>query len=155
MAAAGQILTERAANSVSVTKVVAHATAKDVAMGRTTAFNKWGNDNADALAVSGALLHPELADRRKRMQGIVAITSVQRMMVDILARREEQRRNLKARSRSVVDIGSEDNIMEVSSNDASNDLDESEDVVVAASSDEGEDAIEVSSDDAWSEMAPD
>ena len=46
---------KRAPDRVKVTHVKGHATWQDVERGRTTMFNKLGNDGADALAVQGAL----------------------------------------------------------------------------------------------------
>ena len=109
------ILKERAGDSVVMTKVVAHATAIDVRSGRTTAFDKWGNDNADVLAVAGAMGHPERTDREKRLQDMLVVTSVQRMMMDILTAREERR---KQKTDDVVEVSSgtdDEAVIEVSS----------------------------------------
>ena len=74
--------------TVRITKVPGHATAQDVIAGRFTAFDKFGNDNADALAVSGALLHHLNQGRDETFATVKAAMDVQRMMVDIVVMRE-------------------------------------------------------------------
>lgn len=91
--------------SVLVTKVLAHATARDVLRGAVSAFDKWGNDNADALAVGGASRHPDLARRHERLQALRTVMNMHKMMVDILAAREERRR--QPTIPEVVDISSD------------------------------------------------
>ena len=71
------LLQQRAFVSGVVTKVVAHASALDVLKGRTTAFDKWGNDHADALAVSCALIHPARVDREKHFNTLRVVIDEQ------------------------------------------------------------------------------
>ena len=72
------------AGAVAFTKVLGHAKEVDVAEGRTTRRNKWGNDRADKLAVDGALQHAApsaLIEDLKRNKA--RAQQVQLMMVDI------------------------------------------------------------------------
>eukprot|EP00973_Karenia_brevis_P017706 2432431-Karenia_brevis.AAC.1 len=48
------LLAGRDGGTVRFRKVLAHATVQDVDAGKCTEFDKWGNDNADILAVGGA-----------------------------------------------------------------------------------------------------
>ena len=48
------------------------------------------NKSKDALAVSGASRHPDIACRQQRLQEVQMIMNVQRMMVDIDVHRHRQ-----------------------------------------------------------------
>ena len=109
---------------------MAHATAMDVQSGKTTAFDKWGDDHADALAVSGASSHPLRFDREKRFKTLRAVMDVQKMMLDILSSSEARRtqqgvssRPAKATAADVVEISSAEDFVELRSDDAWSDLD--------------------------------
>ena len=60
------------------------ASSQDVQAGSTTVFDKWGNDWADTLAVSGAAQHPAWEEKRKHLRELRTTMCVQRMMVDII-----------------------------------------------------------------------
>ena len=50
------------------------------------------DDNADALAVCGASRHPDMAHRKVHLQAMRTTIAIHKMMIDILAAREERRR---------------------------------------------------------------
>ena len=87
----GQLLDARLPGEVVFTKVKGHASASDVLSGRATAFDKHGNDEADELAVIGALTHAVHPQMREAVRWRVAVSKdVQQMMVAILKERAAQ-----------------------------------------------------------------
>ena len=82
------LMQERSAESVRVVKVKGHATVEDVEAGRSSPFDKHGNDAADTLAVAGALAHGvNAADRAGLQWRLAAGRDIQRMMVEIIVAR--------------------------------------------------------------------
>ena len=92
---------------VLVSWVKGHAKSIDIQRGRTTHLDKWGNDGADALAVTGASLHVHSVPRElvqcARHRKIHA-KNVQGMMVAVLQARF---RAEQAEPTNVGDRGSE------------------------------------------------
>ena len=89
-----------------------HATRCDIARGRSTELDKWGNDGADALAVAGAALHAvpvpagilEAARQRTSTAKSKNTKCVQRMMLAVLKARLQAE---QTQSGSPCDRGSE------------------------------------------------
>ncbi|CAE8644441.1 unnamed protein product, partial [Polarella glacialis] len=74
-------------------KVKAHSSWQDVLAGKTTEFDRYGNDGADALAVSGAALHAApLAQRHVARQRLLLAQRVQSMTLEIAEARSARRR---------------------------------------------------------------
>eukprot|EP00660_Eupelagonema_oceanica_P017646 gene17647-8819_t len=85
-----QAWTARPAGAVRLRKVKGHATVEDVARGRVTAFDRWGNNAADAHATAGAAQHaapPEMVRAARWRKRTAA--AVQRMMVAIAVERSQ------------------------------------------------------------------
>ena len=92
-----QLLEERGANEVAITKVKGHASRQDVRTGRVLAMDKNGNDAADALAVTGAgLCHRRAAEREAQRQRFEVGIAVQRMMLEIVLARAQHQRGVPA-----------------------------------------------------------
>ena len=88
----GELLARRAPYMVLITKVLGHASAEDVQMGRTSLADKLGNDQADALAVAGSFLRSsDWATRVEFSSQILVTKAVQRMMLDIMLARQRAR----------------------------------------------------------------
>jgi len=78
-----------------ITKVRGHACAKDVRTGKVTKEEKFGNDQADALAVAGSYARAASTTSRESFREQLLITrEAQRMMLDILDARESARAQL-------------------------------------------------------------
>ncbi|CAE8600524.1 unnamed protein product, partial [Polarella glacialis] len=94
------LLERRETGSVLFTKVKAHASHVDVRRGCVLAEDKFGNDQADALAVAGAAIHPvDNAARSNAVRRMLVIRSTQRMMIEIVlerASRAKSRRQQQA-----------------------------------------------------------
>ena len=93
------LLGARGPASYKLTKVKGHATEEDVARGAVAQADKVGNDEADTLAVAGALrrFDPE------SLETIATAMNIQRMMVEIYAARADAAS--KARSPSPSSSG--------------------------------------------------
>jgi ribonuclease HI len=78
-------------NPAKFTKIWGHASSRDILTGRVQLIDKLGNDNADALAVAGALRRTGTACGEVRQQCVLTTAAVQRMMVDIAIARETRR----------------------------------------------------------------
>ena len=75
-------------SEVRMSWVKGHAKRVDIARGRTTEYDKKGNDGADALAVAGARMHRVLADIVRRACERKAVPKrVQKYMVTVLKTR--------------------------------------------------------------------
>ena len=89
------MLRERGPGSARFLKVLGHATAEDVRRGRSTQMDKLGNDGADDLAVSGAMLHAapgQLVEASRRRKAMARATHT--MMLAIVARRRQREEEL-------------------------------------------------------------
>ena len=89
-----ELLDARGQNSYKVTKVKGHATKADTANGTVAPADKVGNDEADALAVAGALRQFE----PESLETIATVMDVQRMMVEIYVARAEAASRSRSRS---------------------------------------------------------
>ena len=100
-------------SNVNACWVKGHATRNDIARGRATVQDKWGNDGADALAVSGAQKHrvPNDIVQSARLRKSSA-KIVQRMMVAVLQARLHAE---QAQSTVIADRGSDGDAPEAES----------------------------------------
>ena len=84
----GQLLEARRPGEVVFTKVKGHASASDVEAGRSEPFDKHGNDEADDLAVAGALCHAVQPRQQEALRWRIGVArDVQTLMVEILSKR--------------------------------------------------------------------
>jgi ribonuclease HI len=119
------LLETRPAWAVRFIKVKGHSTWDDVASGGVSAVDKIGNDAADALAVAGARLHslPVESDHLEAKWRMLVTRDVQRMMVEILADRQQRaaaaQPKEEAATQSVSDSSSQDFSEENSDDDDS------------------------------------
>ena len=90
------IFQSRQAGSIKVVKVKGHATWEDVLKGSVAPADKHGNDQADNLAVAGALEHKQ---PREELEAFHVTLDVQRLVADIsVARQQALREHTPARS---------------------------------------------------------
>ena len=83
-------LSARPQGSVQFLKVRGHASTADVVEGRTTDFNKFGNDAADHLAVCGACANVARKAHMQLSKRSLNITMrVQRMMLEVVIARSK------------------------------------------------------------------
>ena len=111
-------LSARPLGSVHFLKVKGHSSTEDVLQGRTTDFDKFGNDAADQLAVGGACTHSARNAQTRLAKRPPQITlRLQRMMLEIAGARARYLRSRQAVIDLVTDSESECN--------CNSDLDES------------------------------
>ena len=82
-----KLLSQRPPDSFKISKVKGHASADDDVSGRVQGLDKYGNDQADALTMAGAVSKCISAEGTRKHQTIVVTTAMHRMMVEILAAR--------------------------------------------------------------------
>jgi len=88
------LLQSRASDTWKVTKVRGHVTADEVLSGKVAAIDKYGNDQADALAVAGSYSRSADGSGERFRRQVVLAKAAQRMMLDILVGRELRRKHL-------------------------------------------------------------
>ena len=71
-----QAATDFGTNNIEVRKVKGHATLADVAEGRSTVFERWGNIQADKAAKRGARLHRVSTQDRTRLLRATALSTM-------------------------------------------------------------------------------
>ena len=83
------------ADDVDIAWVKGHTTHEDVASGKTSAINKWGNGGSDGLATRARDRNAILGIIRDGANSRAALAMlVQKLMINILIRRQEIRRRL-------------------------------------------------------------
>ena len=86
---AAALLDERGWDSVRLVKVKGHASFLDVLHGKTSEQDKYGNDSADRLAVSGAASRSvDPAQRATFVKRLAQTQEVQRLMLEIVLERQ-------------------------------------------------------------------